>query len=149
MSTFAQVYNGRAHNVVLGADLYSALSNTFHPNFIAHELAAGRDWTDVPEGTLHNATDNGDGTFTNPPEVSPVKSWDVFDFKAKFTVAERIAIRTAAKSDASVEDFLDMLDTAGMTGTMIKASDPLLNAALDTMTLGGLIGPGRKSEILT
>lgn len=80
--------------------------------------------------------------------VAPVPSWDAFDFKAKFTPQERIAIRTAAKSDASVEDFLDMLDTAGMTGTRIKADDALLNGALDALTLAGLIGEGRKDEIL-
>lgn len=78
----------------------------------------------------------------------PTRSWDAFDFKNRFTPQERIAIRTAAKVDASVEDFMDMLDTAGMTGTMIKANDALLNVALATLESAGLIGAGRKDEIL-
>lgn len=97
-------------------------------------------------------TDSGtviEQEYTEPSApVAPVKSWDAFDFKARFTPQERIAIRTAAKSDASVEDFLDMLDTAGMTGTPIKANDALLNAALDALTAAELIGAGRKDEIL-
>lgn len=87
-------------------------------------------------------------TIDLPEHPAIVQAWDAFDFKNRFTPQERIAIRTAAKSDASVEDFMDMLDTAGMTGTRIKADDALLNVALAALESAGLIGAGRKDEIL-
>lgn len=95
---------------------------------------------------------NGAGEIIDEIDHAPaparVLQWDAFDFKNRFTPQERIAIRTAAKADASVEDFMDMLDTAGMTGTMIKADDVLLNIALQALEDAGLIAEGRKVEIL-
>lgn len=112
----------------------------------------GGGFVEIPDNAEHGAKVNGDGTYTNPtiPTPSVVLKWDAFDFKKRFTAAERIAIRAAAASSGEVYDFLDMLDTAGMTGTMIKADDVLLNAALDLMSAGEspLLGPGRKDEIL-
>lgn len=78
----------------------------------------------------------------------PPQRWDAFDFKKRFTTAERVAIRAAATQNGEVYDFLDMLDTAGMTGTMIVADDKLLNTALQSLEDAGLIGEGRKGEIL-
>lgn len=86
-----------------------------------------------------------------PPSMPgmPAKSWDAYDFKMQFTAAERMAIRTAAKSDAGVEDFLDMLDTAAATGTRIKADDDLLNAGLLALENSGLLNVGRAASILS
>lgn len=78
----------------------------------------------------------------------PVKSWDAYDFKLRFTADERKAIRTAAKTSPDVEDFMDLLDTAAATGTRIKADDALLNAGLSAMEFAGLIGAGRAAEIV-
>lgn len=88
--------------------------------------------------------------YTPPsdPVAAPL-SWDAYDFKMRFTAAERMAIRTAAKADAGVEDFLDMLDTAAATGTRIKADDELLNAGLLALENGGLINVGRAASILS
>lgn len=84
----------------------------------------------------------------DPGNSPPSKRWDAFDFKSRFTVAERKAIRLAAASNGDVEDFLDMLNTAGMTGTLIVADDKLLNGALDALTGAGILAAGRKAEIL-
>lgn len=83
-----------------------------------------------------------------PP--APVRHWDEFDFRKRFTSSERKAITAAAKVNADVEDFVSMLECAGRTGTRIKADDPLLIAALDFMSAGDtpLLGEGRKDEIL-
>lgn len=82
------------------------------------------------------------------PDSGP-RSWDAYDFKLRFTADERKAIRTAAKANADVEDFLDMLDTAAATGTRIKSDDALLNAGLQMMESAGLIGEGRAAEIVS
>lgn len=92
-----------------------------------------------------------DGTVTTETiEVpdAPAKSWDAYDFKLRFTADERKAIRTAAKSNADVEDFLDLLDTAAATGTQIRSDDAVLNAGLQMMEAAGLIGPGRAAAIV-
>lgn len=86
-----------------------------------------------------------------PPSApeTPAKSWDAYDFKLRFTPAERMAIRTAAKASPDVDDFLDLLDTAAATGTRIKADDALLNAGLQMMESAELIGQGRAAEIVS
>lgn len=80
-------------------------------------------------------------------EVGP-KSWDAYDFKLRFTQDERKAIRAAAKVNADVEDFMDLLDTAAATGTRIVADNAELIAGLNLMEDAGLIGEGRAAEIL-
>lgn len=62
--TWAQVIDGVVHNPV-----------TAHPSecFAAAWLAANPPFIEVPDGTKHGATDNGNGVFTNPlpPEKQP------------------------------------------------------------------------------
>lgn len=77
----------------------------------------------------------------------PVPRWDAYDFKMRFTAQERKDIRAAAKVNADVEDFVDLLDTAAMTGTLIHADNALVIAALTAME-GTIIASGRKAEIL-
>lgn len=66
----------------------------------------------VPDGTLHNAVDNGNGTFTNPVVRTPPPQTtvSVTDFKKRFTLAEKVAI--AGSSDMTVKVFWDELNTA-------------------------------------
>lgn len=84
---------------------------------------------------------------TIEPAPPPVKKWDAYDFKTRFTADERKAIRAAAKVNADVEDFVDMLDTAAATGTRIYANNELVVAALEAMT-PSILAEGRKDEIL-
>jgi hypothetical protein len=99
-------------------------------------------------GTPETNPNYGQATIDTMEVPDPVASWDEFDFRKRFTRDERKAILAASKQDADVQDFEEMLKAAGRTGTVIKADDTLLNEALDALTLAGLLGPGRKNEIL-
>ena len=89
----------------------------------------------------------GQGFFpvTPPsPEPPPVDDLHKIDFLRLFTQAERIAIRTAAKTNALIADYQDMLDAA----TMVRLSDPDMQTGVPLLELGGLIAPGRAAQIL-
>ena len=60
--TYAQVYDGRAYNCTPDP------AKAFSPDWILSEEEAGRSFVEVPDGTQSGAVDNGDGTFTNPPQ---------------------------------------------------------------------------------
>ncbi len=149
MTTFAQVYDGTAHNIVEGPTLDDAIAGKFSPDWVANEAAAGHVFTAVPDGTMHGAKDNGDGTFSNPAApAAPIPQWNALDFKRRFTSAERIIIRAAAASNGAVYDFLDLLDTAAATGTMIHANDVDVVSGLTAFEGAGFIAAGRKDIIL-
>lgn len=71
MTTYAQVYDGTAHNVAVGDSFDQATEGKFNAQWVANEIAESRSWSVVPDGTLHGATDNNDGTFTNPVPPTP------------------------------------------------------------------------------
>lgn len=62
MTTWAQVIGGVVHNPVTDDPANC---------FTAEWLAANPPFIEVPDGTLHGATDNGNGTYTNPVVVTP------------------------------------------------------------------------------
>lgn len=66
MSTFARLVGGSALDCQVAATV-AELAARFHPDWLARNP-----FTQVPEGTLHGARDNGDGTFTNPVVPLPV-----------------------------------------------------------------------------
>jgi hypothetical protein len=66
-------------------------------------------------------------------------------FKLRLAQAERIAIREAAKANATVFDFQDLLDS----GSHVDLSDSVLIAGLAAMEQFGLIAAGRAQEILS
>lgn len=106
-------------------------------------------WVPVSDDAVPGATYNGPGSSTNPSTVvAEPKSWDAFDFKMRFTSDERKAILAAAKTNADVEDFDDMLNTAAATGTRIVSTNALVRDGLTLMENAGLIDPGRAAEIL-
>lgn len=146
MTTFAHIAPNS--NEVLDPRPYDT-EETYKASFggVAESLWADHVFKEVPDGTLHGARDNGDGTYTAPFVPARVLSWDAFDFKMRFTAQERKDIRAASKVNADMEDFVDMLDTAAATGTMIHADNPLVIAALTAMD-GTIIASGRKAEIL-
>lgn len=63
MRTFAQILDGRAHNVIYGDDQVSALKQSFAADFIDKENNAGRPWLLVPDGTKPNDTTDGKGNW--------------------------------------------------------------------------------------
>lgn len=70
MATWAQLFDHQALNVIVGSDLQAELSRRFVPGYDGGH--PGVPWSLVPDGTVSGATDNGDGTFSNPvPPVIP------------------------------------------------------------------------------
>lgn len=67
-----------------------------------------------------------------------------YAFKSRMTSAERIAIRTAAASNAAVYDWLDLADSARYIDLDLQATrDGVLGLEAAT-----LLAPGRALEIL-
>lgn len=84
--------------------------------------------------------------YTPPePEAVPLpRTISQFAFSRLFTKPERIAIRQAAKVNADVEDFLDILDRAGEVDLDLQETID----GVEAMEAGGLIGTGRAAQIL-
>ena len=66
------------------------------------------------------------------------------DFLRLFTQAERMAIRTEAKQNAVLEDFMALMDSNPTT----NLDDPDTVAGVTLLEQAGLIGAGRAVEIL-
>lgn len=66
------------------------------------------------------------------------------EFLRRFTQEERVAIRTVAKSNPVLEDYMAMIDLA----QDIDTSDPDTQAGVRMLESVGLIGAGRAQEIL-
>ncbi len=66
MTTFARLVDGVALDCQILATA-TELAARFHPEWLAkHPFVV------VPDGTIHGAVDNGNGTFTNPVLPEPV-----------------------------------------------------------------------------
>lgn len=74
----------------------------------------------------------------NPPILSPYR------FKRRMTAQERVAIRTAASTNAAIYDYMDMLDTA----PSINLTDSLTRGGINTLAQAGLLTTARATEIL-
>lgn len=73
--------------------------------------------------------------------VSPV------EFKARFTIAEQVAIRTARKGGNDALDiFFEMLDDPRLSE--INVDSKTMEQGVDYLVAASLIEPDRKSEIL-
>lgn len=73
MTTYARLVNGHALDCQVAASV-ADLAERFHPAWLA-----ANPFSIVPDGTLHGAKDNGNGTFTNPPVPPPVVVDRVFN----------------------------------------------------------------------
>lgn len=98
MTTYAQVIDNRAYNVFIGDDLNSALSGKVNPEWAQNEIANGRNWSVVPDGTIHGAISNGDGTYINPIVPAP-------DFRT-LTGSQFLAMLVKALGFARAEQLL-------------------------------------------
>jgi hypothetical protein len=79
-----------------------------------------------------------------PPPPPPVDEMNMVDFLRLFTQAERIAILEAAKTNAYVADYQNLLNATDKP----RLSDPDMQVGIPLLELGGLIGPGRAAQIL-
>ena len=76
-----------------------------------------------------------------PPDMRVTK----LAFKQRMTAAERIAIRTAATTDAIVYDFMDLVDSA----TFIDLARQDTQDGVNYLESVGLLAAGRAAQILT
>lgn len=76
--------------------------------------------------------------------TSNFRTWTILEFKRRLTQPERVAIRTAAKSNPVVEDFMDLLDAAAE----VRSDDPDLIAGLGLLEQAGLLAEGRADQIM-
>lgn len=80
-----------------------------------------------------------------PVDVTPTSyTWTKLEYLRRFTQAERIAIRGAAKVVPELEDYLQLLELA----SEVRSDDPDIASALAMLEGAGLIGTGRALEIL-
>jgi len=80
-----------------------------------------------------------------PPEPTPAAiPLNKVDFLRLFLQSERIAIRNAAKVNAVIADYQDMLNAANV----VLLTDPDIISGVPLLEQAGLIGPGRAAQIL-
>jgi hypothetical protein len=72
------------------------------------------------------------------------KVWTILEFKRRMTQTERVTVRTLAKTEPVIEDFMDLLDAA----TEVRSDDPDLAAGLNMLESVGVLTAGRTNEIL-
>lgn len=88
--------------------------------------------------------ENSNPRFTPGPYVRPTITFTSYQFLTRFTADERATIRSMAKTDDQVADFL-MLATSAQE---IINTDPVTLAGMDYITSVGIITEARKLEIL-
>ena len=100
------------------------------------------EWSGM-EFVTHDHTPEADASgITDVPIVA--MTWTKLEYLRRFTQAERIAIRGAAKVVPELEDYLQLLELA----TEVRSDDPDIASALAMLEGAGLIGAGRAGEIL-
>jgi len=101
-------------------------SEHYHPDIAAYYT------TEVADDVVNGAVLDG-STWVNPSpsaphEISIVETiLNVAEFKARFTSAERIALKTAKATDAVIDDFFDIIDDQRLT-TVDLRSDLIVDA---------------------
>ncbi len=91
------------------------------------------DYTEVPDQ---------ESAPTAPPE--PI-SWTVVEFQRRMTSEERVAIRTRAKTDVLLEDFMALMSDS----PAIHNDDPDVQKGLGYLTYLGILAEGRAAAILS
>jgi hypothetical protein len=126
-------------------DVLDELATQVHPSLHG-------DYTAVPDGTEVGFVKDGRKwvapTPVEPEPVAapaPVPVLTKLAFLRRFTRAERIALREAAKTDPMVTDFMLLLDLA----TDVELTDADLIEGVTDLEAKGLLNAGRKDAILT
>ncbi len=99
-------------------------------------------WSGMEFDTHNHIAESPEESVT---DVIPTSyTWTKIEYLRRFTQEERIAIRTAAKTSAVLEDYMQLLELA----SEVKSDDPDIVAALTMLESVGLIGAGRAQEII-
>jgi hypothetical protein len=94
------------------------------------------------EFATHDHTPQLDPVIEPPP--APVLEWARLDFLRRFTMAERIAIRSARVTDPILNDFFSLLETADT----VHSNDPDTLAGMGYLVQQGHITAARRDAIL-
>lgn len=151
MTKYARIEKGKTVDVVTAPDPLPSWAAD-DAAWLAKQFPTLNGFVQVPDDTQPGATDNGDGTFTNPsPKPPPVKTTKAaYDIYRAFSVTERKAIRNAAKVDDDVEEIKDSLDKAVTADRLLDITEGSeVDLALDALEAAGLITEGRKAEIVS
>jgi hypothetical protein len=100
------------------------------------------EWSGREFATHDHAPEADASGVTDAPIVA--MTWTKLEYLRRFTQAERIAIRGAAKVVPELEDYLQLLELA----SEVRSDDPDIASALAMLEGAGLIGAGRAQEIL-
>jgi len=136
MSTkkYAHITDGVIADTILADDAFVA----------AHPL----DWVECPDefgiGDLHDSP-AGFCKPTPPDRPAGPRLLTKVAYLKRFTQAERIGIREAAKVNAVVEDYVELLNLA----QDVDLADPETIAGVQQLEAAGLLVTGRAAEILT
>ena len=111
--------------------------------------------TEVGDDIVSGATWDG-SKWVNPPAPVPVPpvppvpqyatTMTPIEFRLLFVSAERIAIKTAAKTDPIVEDFWSIINDPELT--QVNVADPQIIEALDYLVTLTILTPARETAIL-
>ena len=99
-------------------------------------------WAGMEFDTHDHSVLTVEDAVTDVPVVA--MTWTKREYLSRFSQAERIAIRTAAKQVPELEDYLELLALA----TEVRSDDPDVVGALTMLEDAGLIAAGRAAEIL-
>jgi hypothetical protein len=103
-----------------------------------------RGWTVVEIKDVDPSGIWNPATLTWDPRPVEAVMLTEFQFKARLTADERIAIRDAAKTDPYVDDFLDLLASADE----VNLRDDLVINAVGYLAMRGLLTEERAAEVL-
>ena len=91
-------------------------------------------------------------TYNHIPQIvviePVVREVSGISYLRRFTQAERIAIRSAAKQSMVLDDYLKLLDATISQGGIVNLDDQDTVAAVQMLEQSGLIAVGRAAEIL-
>lgn len=130
---FAHIVGGAIADTILADDDFVA----------AHPLS----WVECPDefgiGDLHDPA-TGFGKPPMPERPAGPRLLTKVAYLKRFTQPERIGIREAAKVNAVVEDYVELLNLA----QDVDLADPETVAGVQQLEAAGLLAAGRAAEIL-
>lgn len=100
MTTYARLVDGFALDCQV-AECTADLSGRYHPEWFSRQS-----FVVVPDGTIHGAENNGDGTFTNPSltleNIAPIELSDIEKLQAIVTaIAGKVGVDVQQAVDSA------------------------------------------------
>lgn len=132
MKTFAQLDAGVVHGMLQAVAAPAV-------------VPVGRSFVDVTDRVVNmfDLYDAATDTFTPPSQPNYGNTVSPRDFLLLFTLAERKAIRAAARTDSDVEDVMHLAEAS----QSVRLKHPNTLASLGLLVSKGLLTEARKTEI--